>query len=259
VTLSVLRDRTESCASDLQLDEMLAGSLGGGPDEANLREHVEHCARCQARRSAMAGVAPLVPDTDAFARQLASDAARTPMRRRFYGAAGALAAMAAGVALFLNIRGSGPDIARERTKGTLALTAYIKRPDGRIDGVSDQGRLSPGDEMRFAIVTGRPGFVAVLGLDAGPSVTVYVPAAPARAPSRVERPGQVALAGSIVADDTLGFERVSALVCDTAPSLDWLRRKAESALAAAKGRPEVVSSLDSGCLESSVLLRKERR
>jgi hypothetical protein len=267
VTLSRMRDRTDACASDFQIDEILAGGVNGRFQEEQLREHFEHCARCQERRSSMARIAPLAPDIAAFARQADpgtdsdSDLARRPARRRFYAAAGALAAMAAGVALFFSARGSGPDpgLDRERTKGALALTSYIKRQSGGIDRVVRDGRLSPGDEMRFAIVTGRPGFVAVLGLDAAPSVTVYVPAPPARALVRVEHPGEMALAGSIVADDTPGFERVSALLCDTAPPLESLRRKAESALSSAQGRPEATSSLDSGCLESSILLYKERR
>ena len=63
-----------------------------------------------------------------------------------------------------------------------------------------------------------------------------------------------------MADQTAGFERIVALECDpgpVAPSVDVLKHRAEIALARAHGQPELVTSLDSGCPEASVLVRKD--
>jgi len=88
-------------------------------------------------------------------------------------------------------------------------------------------------------------------------VTIYVPAAGATArPTPVEATRPVTLPGSVIADETSGFERIVAVVCPTETSPDSLREEARAALARAGGRPEAVASLGTGCVESSVLLRK---
>ena len=69
----------------------------------------------------------------------------------------------------------------------------------------------------------------------------------------------VTLPGSVLADDTAGFERVVAVVCDKETPPETLRRQAVTALTLASGRPERVTSLGTGCLETSVLFRKEPR
>jgi hypothetical protein len=146
-----------------------------------------------------------------------------------------------------------------RSKGGLALTAFVKRSSGagatieRIDGAGD---LRAGDEMRFSVVSASPGYAAVLGLDAAPSVTVYVPSPPAAVPVAVAAGGPLTLPGSVVADEIAGFERVVVVVCDAPQSPRTLRDRALAALTQAGGRPELVSSLGTGCAEASVLLRK---
>jgi hypothetical protein len=153
--------------------------------------------------------------------------------------------------------GAGPE---ERTKGSLALAIFVKRPGGNVETVSGAGTLHPGDEMRFAVAAARPGYAVVLGLDAAPSVTLYAPYAAAGAaatPIRLDRAGATTLPGSIVADATAGAERIVAVVCEAATSPEALRARALAALRAASGDPARVSSLGTGCLESSVLMRKE--
>ena len=160
--------------------------------------------------------------------------------------------------------GDPRETADGRTKGALALTVHVKRaggPAGTVDEVNAEGRLHAGDELRFTLVAAKPGHAVVLGLDAAPSVTVYAPAptgAPA-APVRVDAAGMVTLPGSVVADDAAGFERIVAVVCDKGTPPETLRRQAEAALTLADGRPERVTSLGTGCLETSVLFRKEPR
>ena len=242
--------RPPGCASDLELEELIAGDLGGTPEEPRLRTHVDSCARCRERRSAISAVPSLAPDPAVWRPLLAStNAAR---RRRLLGGSG-LAAVAAAAAIFTVVATQGPPPPEDRVKGPLVLTLHIKRAaSGAIDVVDGEGRIGPGDEMRFALVAPAAGYAVVLGLDAKPSVTVYAPAAATAG-------GSVVLDGSIVADATAGAERVVAILCDAPVDPETLRARAQAALTAAGGNPEAVTSLASGCREASVLLRKEAR
>ena len=254
--------RAPGCVSDLELDELLAGDLAEQPREAVLRAHVDGCARCRARLAAFSAVEP-PPAATMLPRVVR--AAATPRRVTRWRLAAALMTLGAAAALFaVRLRprgepGAGPE---ERTKGSLALVVFVKRPSGVVDIVTGGGTLHPGDEMRFGLAAARPGYAVVLGLDAAPSVTLYAPYAAAGAPAqaiRLDHPGTTTLPGSIVADATAGAERVVAVVCEAAPPLEALRARALAVLTAASGDPARVASLGSGCLESSVLLRKEPR
>jgi hypothetical protein len=272
VSLSFANRRPPGCPTDLRLDELAAGDLDGRPELPALREHVRQCAACRQRLESRAAD-PILPLDRAtfhttFAPRIAAGAARARARRRMramLGAAAVVASAAAGLVMVFGLgrsRPAGVDGAGqaerdgERVKGTVALTVYVKRASGMVDPVNEQDRLAPGDQMRFTVVTGQRGHAVVLGLDASPAVTVYAPAAPGAGAVEVE-PGQpTALPGSVIADRTAGFERVVAVVCPDARAPEVLRQKAVAALARAGNRPEAVSSLATGCLESSVLLRK---
>jgi hypothetical protein len=260
VTLPASPPRAPGCASDLDLDELLAGDLAGQPREATLRAHIDGCARCRERLAAFSAIEP-PPAATMLPRVMRARAPRLT-RARLAAAVITLGAAAAVFAVLLRPRGepgAGPE---ERTKGSLALALFVKRPGGTVETVTGGGTLHPGDEMRFAVAAARPGYAVVLGLDAAPSVTLYAPYAAAGAPAqaiRLDRAGTTTLPGSIVADATAGTERVVAVVCEAAPPVEALRARALAALTAASGDPARVSSLGSGCLESSVLLRKEPR
>ena len=62
---------------------------------------------------------------------------------------------------------------------------------------------------------------------------------------------------TIVADETLGQQRIFAVLCPTAMPPADVRERARAALAATHGRPEAVTSLATGCEETSMLVRKE--
>jgi hypothetical protein len=241
VTFSTTPARPPGCASDLELDELANGDVAGQPKEQTLRVHLETCARCRARLAAFAAVEP--------------PAQRAPRRRWALAALGA-AAVAAVIALVARPHDGPASADGERTKGALALTVYVKRASGAIDTVDREGELHEGDELRFTLTASAPGHAVVLGLDAAPSVTVYAPSTPAAAAIPIDTAGSVALPGSIVADATVGVERIVAVVCakETAPQA--LRARATAALAAANGRPEQVTALGSGCREASVLMHK---
>jgi hypothetical protein len=254
VTALGTRTRPAGCASDLALEELLAGDLDGEPG-ASLRAHVAGCARCRDRMAAL-GAEPTLAPTPAAGHEALQVRARARRLRVFAAAGGGVAAAAAAFVVALKLGGGAPDTDGARAKGGLALSVHVKQRDGAITVASGEGRLRPGEEMRFSLALASPGYAVVLGLDAAPSVTVYVPAAGGRA-VRVEPPGPVVLPGSIVADDVRGAERVVAVVCGTETPPEKIRQRAEAALAAARGGPAAVSGLGTGCLEASVLLHKD--
>ena len=262
------RRRMEGCPSDLELDEMLSGDLAGQAREADLRRHLDSCAICGPRLAARQADSTLAPDPLVFRPLLSSLAAatRARARRRWIGLGGAVGSAAVAGLVLWGHRGTPPDETSvdgaERTKGALALTVHVKRAPANggtptVEAVNGEGPLRAGEEMRFTVAAARPGFAVVLGLDGAPSVTIYVPAAGSTArPTPVEATRPVTLPGSVIADDALGFERIVAVVCPTETSPETLRERARAALAKAGGHPEAVGSLGTGCVESSVLLRK---
>jgi len=259
MTSSASLTRAPGCVSDLDLDELLSGDLAGLPREASLRGHIGGCARCRERVSAFEAVEP--PPAAALLPRV-RDAVTQSRRPRRWPFAVVILTMGAAVAgVFAVVVRPSPS-PEERTKGGVALTVFVKRAGGIVESVTHGGPLRTGDEMRFSLATGRPGYAVVFGLDATPSVTLYAPYAPSGAtaqPIRLEGSGQSTLPGSIIADETPGAERVVAVVCEVATPLDVLRAHAVAALNAAGGDPARVSSLGTGCLESAVLMRKESR
>jgi hypothetical protein len=269
------KGRPVGCPSNLTLDEISAGELAGGPENDPVLSHVEHCADCRGRLLARQADPILAPDPIRFRPLLLAEAgqAKKPIRkpparrRRPWIAITGLCAGAAVAGLVVWNHGAGrpEEEAGDLTKGALALTIHIKRAPSpglpeTIEAVNGEGRLRAGEEMRFSVAMARGGYAVVLGLDALPSVTTYVPAAGAsERPVRVEPPGPMTLPGSVIADGTAGFERIVAIVCQAPTSPETLRRQAAAALAKAGGRPEGVSSLGTGCVETSVLLRKDPR
>jgi hypothetical protein len=259
VTVPASSPRGPGCASDLDLDELLAGDLAGAPREATLRAHVDACARCRERMAAFAAVEP--PQASTILPQVMR-AGAAPSRRARWRVAVAVMTAGAAVAALLLRTGVGPGVDErggDRTKGGLALTVFVKRAGGAVDAVGAEGALRPGDEMRFSVATVRPGYAVVLGLDASPSVTIYAPAGGGPQPIRLDSAGTTTLPGSIVADETAGAERVVAVVCEVPTPPEALRARGLAALTAAAGDPERVSSLGTGCAESGLLLRKEPR
>jgi hypothetical protein len=263
VTLPAPSPRPAGCLSDLELDELLAGDLLGDPRGARLRTHVDGCARCRDRLASFAAVVP--PPPPALPPELARAAPPAKSRAMWLVTATFAAAAAATVLVVSTARQPGPNSTApaapddERTKGALGLTVFVKHAGGNVvDSVTGEGRLRAGDEIRFALAASRPGYAVVIGLDATPAATLYVPTAPAAGPVRVAG-GPTTLPGSIVADATPGVERIVAVVCATETAPELLRQRAQAALASAGGDPARVPTLGTGCNESSVLLHKEPR
>lgn len=255
----------DACLSDLLLDRLLAGELGGG-EEATAHTHLSSCADCAARRDALEAEITALPRTTWIAGDVARIAraasnadhdARTrghaglrPIAPRLGSMIAAASAIAA--CLVLGLRLPGADGVRTKGSG-IGLDLFV-RHDGRVRAALPGDAVAAGDALRFQIATPRGGFAAIVGLDSTPRATVYVPTTGAM--PRVA-PGRSLLDGSIVLDDTPGVEREVGLVCASPLDAAALSRAGATALARAGGNPAAVTGLGiPGCRESSVLVRK---
>jgi hypothetical protein len=238
------RQRGDDCVSDLKLDRLVAGETR----DAAVDAHVAGCSACSARveqlRRERVAAAALVGD--GVQRIL-----RAQRRRRVL--VGAQAFLAAAVILLIvwpRPRDS------ERVKGSGAaveLDIIVRHADGRVVDLQPGGRVQPGEAIRFRVSTARPGRLAILGLDAAPKVTPYLQEAIAQGRKQV-------MPGSIVLDDTLGAERVVALLCDASVDAAVPLATAKRKLVEAGGDPRRVGALAlPGCDESALVMEKSRR
>jgi hypothetical protein len=199
-----------ACTSALRLDRWLAGELPAA-EAARLRAHLDGCPRCAAAAEALredrdrAVLPPLRP-------------ARAPSRRpawRLGALAGGLA-LAAG--LLLLVRPGAPG---ERARGSGPGLAMWVRHGEEVRRAGPGEVVAAGDDLRFAVTSPEPAFVAVLSLDPAGRASVYFPAG-----DRAERVAggvEVALPLATRLDATVGAERLLGLFCDRPVELEPLR------------------------------------
>jgi hypothetical protein len=248
--------RSQECLSDLDLDRLLGGEIEAGAGAAAARAHASACPDCTRRIAELrTDAAPFA--NDLWVRGLAVATARAARRwPRITLPAIAGGALAAAAVLLVVVRPQSDD--GTRTKGTDSLSLIVQSPDGTTGRVVDGGHLSPGDSVRFEVSTDTNGFLTILGLDAAPRVTRYVPSMPGEArPIALGR--RQRLRDTIVLDATLGAERIVALVCPREVATGDLVEAAQRALAGAGGDPRRVGDLDVHCAQSSVLVEKAPR
>ena len=245
--------RAESCVSTLALDRMLAGEEVA----AVVRAHVGECAQCAARAKS------LEDERRDFGAQvwIAGDVAKViraapPERRAVVRgwSASVLASLAIAASLLLVLRQPlAPDT---RAKGGPGLSVFVRHA-GAVESALAGDAVSAGDELRFEVDAPHGGWVGVVGLDASPHATLYLPAA--RGLLRVP-PGRHLLEGSIVRDAAPGAEREVALICAADHDAKEIEAAGAAALAGGRGDPARVESLHiAGCREASLLLRKAER
>lgn len=253
---------TTTHPSELALERHAVAELPSG-ERAALELHLGACARCQAR------LAELRADDARFAAELGSgpaleralaalSAEAAPPRRRWRAAAAAAGAMAMAAALALALWPSPPREFDGRSKGGGVLLEVVRRtPGGDQAWLGDEQRVHPGDAIRFRVRSPAAGYLAVLGLDARGVVSVYAPEAEAMSAIAARQP--VTLDGSIVLDDTLGAERLVAVVCPAARPLADLVAAGQRALREAAGDPRRVGALAAECQEQALLVEKVAR
>src|SRR4051812_2166596 len=131
------RSRSETCVSDLLLDEILVGELTT-PEERAAHAHLDACRACSDR------LQELRKDRDPL------PALRSPRAQRWPSAARVAlgGAVAAALAIFV-VRAPGTVTPSTRTKGGPRLGYFVKHgSDTRAGGAAETVR--PGDTLIFA-------------------------------------------------------------------------------------------------------------
>ena len=267
--------RPETCLSDLAIERFLVGEPpdhSGPPSEM----HLLTCERCQRRRDELAAAPAQVPD-QLWWQQQAATAPRRRQIRSVLGLGGGAVTLVAAAALVLVIRtkpfapvhpaptAAPASAAETRPKGgDFMFDVFARHADGKTEHVFEDTVLHPRDRIQFVVTSLAGGHVAVVGLDAARSVSVYFPdqgARPAPFP-----PGTHELPVSITLDDTLGAERIVALLCPKPPDPAALIRAGRNALAqatpAGAGLPQGLALNDPSfpflCRQSTTTIHKER-
>jgi hypothetical protein len=239
--------RTPQCLTDFVLDQLMSGDLEPSVKE-RARAHVASCARCHERLREFENVRP--PAHRALT-ELAPKARPHRHAPAWLGAAATLLVVL-GLGLHFGLeRGAGPqrtEPASTRAKGAIALSVVVKRRTGEIGALAPGDAVFPGDTLRFELGTAEPGFVAVLGLDAAGAVTPYAPSEGAML--ELASGAKQALPGAIVADATLGPERIVALSCSASRSLAELVTLARERLRDVGNQPARAEVLAPGCAET---------
>ena len=115
--------------------------------------------------------------------------------------------------------------------------------------------LHPGNRIQFRLSAPRGGFVHIVSVDAAGQVSVYFPRpgdTPEEYPGGSGRP----VPGSVILDDTLGQERVFALICEAPLS----RAKLAERIRMLASDPRLLidqEQLAVDCLQTSLVLVKE--
>lgn len=257
-----VRRRPAGCLSDFTFDRLMANELASDPAAENARVHLASCARCRKRFLEFEAVqAPSFenlgwPHIAHEYNPEAPEAKPSRGARRWTMPAVALAAAAA-LAVSARVNRSDQPFVETRTKGTLSLDLVLRRSSGEVTRPAQGGNVFPGDGLRFEVTAAQPGFVTILGLDAVGAVTVYAPTS--ESTIHLEAGARTVLPGSIVADNTLGPERIMALLCAQPQKSNELRQAALRALSQAGDDPQRVSNLGTACSETSFMIDKRAR
>lgn len=244
---SLRRTRPDACLSDLQLDRLRVDEVDVHARN-DLEAHLRQCERCRGRMDA------LVADAQAFA--------AVPARRRAPLVA-ALSTLAAAALVLVLVQRAGDDAAGlqdaigsdrgvtqdpehgTRTKGGARLGFFVRRDGRTFEGGPGQ-TLHPGDALRFHYAAPEDTWLAVLGVDAAGTISVYHP--PGEFTARVSAGGDRGLDGSVILDGTLGEESIVGVFCAKTQAIATLVAALESDPRAPK--------LPAGCTHDRLAVEK---
>jgi hypothetical protein len=215
------------CLSDLRIDKLHAGELAAD-DEQNARAHLDSCARCAARVSAIVQSAErYLAKYPAFQVPPKKTKPKRPGARVFAFSSAAAGVLAVAAGLFLYVKSVPNEDALDtvRSKGTSSISYFVKRGERIFRGEPGEP-LYAGDTLRFTYKADRAKYLGIVSLDAQRHATIYYPAT--KDAERIEAGTDTPLASSVELDDTLGTEHVSAFFCDKAIALEPLRLALEN-------------------------------
>ncbi len=246
---------------DLALERLGIDDLPAA-EAHSAHQHLDLCRACRARFQAIQVelAQPLpqldgVPGSSERPARSGGQVVPLPVRRQrwFMGGAGAVVALAAGALLL--VRGGDDDGFRSRG-GDLSFEVY--RHDGQqtIRVRSGDG-VRPGDRLGFRAASQADGYLLVAGVDSSLQAYPCYPAdpdQPAPAWQASLQPRQ--LDGAVELDATPGQERLLLLLCDAPLTISEIAPSLQEA-AASSAEQEDLPTLDEGCLQRELRLRKQ--
>jgi hypothetical protein len=215
---------TARCPSDLALESHLLA-----PDRSPLAPHVDACGRCRGR------LARMQEEGEEFRRfvfpatvEAVEDAAarRRPRLAFLFAPAGALAALAAALLVFVRTQGpDGPSADYVGTKGSgIGLAAYVNEADGARP-LEDGAVVPASAALRFKVSPAGECFLWILSMDARGQVSRIYPPKGATVETRPSGP----VPGGAVLDGEPGPERLFAVCAPASMSWDDVRATAPAA------------------------------
>lgn len=252
-----------ACPSRLEISRWEAHPEPERP--AEFVAHVQGCGQCSAvlddissARSFLLGPNPAAASARA-ARNIMEVVQQRRTRQRWIRFLAPIFLVPAAAALLLVVRpalhshGQG-DGAETAIKGGLIVETYCKRGDKVFPAVEGADFL-PGDRLRFAYSSDKPGFLLVFGVDDQGRVFPYYEES-ALTGVKVEVGAHVFLPGSVELDHYKGWERVFALWAGTQFADDVVRAAVGAALSAADSDIRRMTALDLPVQQVSMLLRR---
>ena len=223
--LSTLRDqrtrRTDACASDLEMDRLLAGNLEPR-DATALRRRIAECRHCQSRMASLeahratfqAHAAP----TGGAAKDVAPSADGRLWHKLDPRGWGALAAAAVAAVFFFT---APPERGTIRLKGADDFGYLVVAPGGRVRGDENSGRARPGDELQWRFRLAEDRHVAVLSRGDDGRISVYFPSGGTT--ERVEGGAARLLSTAVVLDGSAETEELFGVACSASVAVDILK------------------------------------
>ena len=231
----------------------------------DLTAHVGSCVRCAAvfadlarARSFLLGDDPAAASLRA-ARAILDTARQRKRRRRWLQLLAPAFLVPAAAALLFVVRpilptpGHGMHAATA-AKGGLVVETYCKRGDEVFPAVDGQDFL-PGDRLRFAYTSDRPGYLMVFGVDDQGRIFPYYQEGILLG-TYAEAGARILLPGSVELDEHKGWERIYAVWSETQLSDDAVRAAVAVGLSAAGNDIRRATALDLPVEQVSMLLRR---
>jgi len=203
--------RPEGCITDLKFDAWFAGELSVETREA-IEAHLVTCDRCRERQIALSAEREAFLNHPSQTRQLWRRKRSRPMRLALVAAAAASFGLVAGLFLFPQPRATEIKPAL-RLKGGPYIGFFVQHGKTFQRGTPDY-TVYPNDHIRFVYTSPRSAYLAIYGLDAQGTASLYFPGSDLA--ELVPAGSEVAVNSALELDDVLGPEKVFAIFCEAA-------------------------------------------